>query len=46
MIGYLQGKIINKALNNLILNVNGVGYEVFVPNYTLEESKLGKTKEF
>ena len=37
MISYLQGKIILKTENSLILEVNGVGYEVFLPKGLLSK---------
>lgn len=40
MIGFLSGKIILKSTNNLVINVNNVGYKVFVNKYVLEKSKL------
>ncbi|MDD5738886.1 MAG: Holliday junction branch migration protein RuvA [Candidatus Pacebacteria bacterium] len=40
MIAYLSGKIVKKADNFVILNVNGVGYEVF-----LSEQSMGKLPE-
>src|SRR3989344_3431895 len=35
MIGFLSGKIISKRLDNIILLINGVGYQVFVPQNIL-----------
>lgn len=46
MIGYLFGSIKEKFSNNLIIDVNGVGYEVFIPLYTLNQCKLNETKAF
>lgn len=40
MIAYLSGKIVKKADNFVILDVNGVGYEVF-----LSEPSMGKLPE-
>ncbi len=40
MIAYLSGKIVKKAENFVILDVNGVGYEVF-----LSEASMGKLPE-
>ncbi|OGQ07772.1 MAG: Holliday junction DNA helicase RuvA [Deltaproteobacteria bacterium RIFCSPLOWO2_12_FULL_40_28] len=38
MIAYLSGKILQKTLNTLVINVNGVGYEVFISKVTLEKT--------
>jgi len=46
MIGYLKGIIKNKDINNLILDVNKVGYLLFVPFFVLEKCYLGEEKEF
>jgi len=45
MIAYLRGKLFSKMSNALILDVNGVGYEVFVPTSFLTESTLGDELE-
>lgn len=45
MIGYLSGIIKNKNLTNLIIDVNGVGYQVNCPNYILNKIKVGQKKE-
>jgi Holliday junction DNA helicase RuvA len=37
MIGYIKGKVIYKNAAYLILENNGVGYKVFVPNNILEK---------
>lgn len=37
MIGLLKGKIEKGYLNNIIVNVNGVGYEVRVPSSQMEK---------
>lgn len=37
MISGLRGRIIEKDLDSIIIDVNGVGYKVFVSNSTLEE---------
>jgi Holliday junction DNA helicase RuvA len=46
MIGYLSGIIKSKQLNSLIVDVQGVGYEVFVPLFSLSTCKLAEKKEF
>ena len=43
MINFLEGIIIEKDLSKIVLNVNGVGYEVFIPLSTYE--KLPKISE-
>ncbi len=35
MIGFLRGNIVKKGIDSLIIDVNGVGYKVFVPLSTL-----------
>lgn len=40
MIAYLRGKLVSAALDNIILEVNGVGYKVYTP-----ASILGKLPE-
>jgi holliday junction DNA helicase RuvA len=40
MIAYLKGKTIAKNHNSLIVDVNGVGYEVFTPLPALQNSTL------
>ena len=42
MIAYLQGKIIDKRSQYLILLVNGVGYKVFVSLNTLADCQVGQ----
>lgn len=41
MIAYLSGKILEKQTNTVIVDVGGVGYEVFIPLSTFYE--LGET---
>ncbi len=38
MIAYLSGKLLEKEATRLIVDVSGVGYEVFIPTNTLAES--------
>lgn len=38
MIAQLTGKIVHRGSDNLILDVNGVGYEVIISNSTLEKT--------
>lgn len=36
MISYLVGEIVSKSDNSIILDVNGVGYELFVSSFSLD----------
>lgn len=46
MIAHLVGKIEEKFGNSLILDVNGVGYEITVPTPDFEAVNLGEEKKF
>lgn len=41
MIGCLKGKIIEKSLDNIILDVSGVGYKIFTQNEIIGNLKVG-----
>lgn len=41
MFNYLNGEIVDIFGSNVVVDVNGVGYELAVSNYTLAECKLG-----
>ncbi len=45
MISYLRGKIINKSLNYAILEVSGVGYQIYAGENFLNELKIGTEVE-
>jgi len=45
MIAYLRGTIINKSTNYLIIEVNNIGYTVFVSENFLNESKISSEVE-
>lgn len=45
MIAYLRGKIISKNLNSMIIDVGGVGYQVFSGEKFLNELGLGQEVE-
>lgn len=45
MIAYLKGEILVKATNYIILNVNNVGYQLFVGESFYAELKIGEEKE-
>lgn len=46
MISFLRGKIINKSNNFLIIDVNGVGYKVFVTPALYAEGGIAQATEF
>ena len=46
MIAHLKGKIEEKFGNALIIDVNGVGYEVTVPTPDFENVSLGEERKF
>ena len=46
MIAHLRGKIEEKFGNSLILDVNGVGYEITVPTPDFEACNLGEERIF
>jgi len=46
MIAYLEGKILNKNNNYLIIKVEGIGYKVFVNNTIFAESSNGVEVSF
>ena len=46
MIAHLRGKIEEKFNNSLILDVNGVGYEIMVPMPDFEAVNLGEERKF
>ncbi|SUO93258.1 Holliday junction branch migration protein RuvA [Suttonella ornithocola] len=45
MIGWLQGTVVFKQANQVMLNVGGVGYEISVPVSVIEELHQGQTAE-
>ena len=46
MIGYLNGKIIDKSANGVVILVGGVGYEVALPASSLEKNKVDNEVSF
>ena len=46
MIGWLQGLVLHKQGNQVIMNVNGVGYEIAVPISILEQLPQGQAAEY
>lgn len=46
MIAHIEGKIAEKFGNSLIVDVNGVGYEMTVPMPDFEAVNLGELKKF
>lgn len=45
MYNYFNGEIVDIFGNNVVIDVNGVGYELAVSNYTLGECKLGQRQK-
>lgn len=45
MFNYLYGEIADINGSNVVVDVNGVGYEMAVSNYTLAECKLGQKQK-
>ena len=45
MIAYLSGKLLDKDLRSIVLDVNGVGYRVFVTTEIIQESEVGNDLE-
>ena len=46
MISHVIGRIDEKFGNSIILDVNGVGYEVMVPTLDYDAARLGETRKF
>lgn len=46
MISHIKGIIDEKFGNSVVVDVNGVGYEVMVPTLDFEDAKLGEEKKF
>jgi len=46
MIGYLSGIIKFKEANYLIVQVNGIGYQVLTPSFIWQECQVNDKKEF
>ncbi len=46
MLAYLHGRILAKSNNYLILEVNSVGYQIFVGEAFLSSLKVGEEQEF
>ncbi|OQY44601.1 MAG: Holliday junction branch migration protein RuvA [Anaerolineaceae bacterium 4572_78] len=42
MIGSIRGEVTEKGENYILIDVNGVGYVVYVPAYILDETEVGK----
>jgi holliday junction DNA helicase RuvA len=45
MIGYLKGRVVAAAADRLIVDVNGVGYEVLAPTPVLARAAVGGEQE-
>lgn len=46
MLAYLRGKILAKSNNYLILELNNIGYQLFVGENLLSLAKIGEEREF
>lgn len=46
MISHIKGIIDEKFGNSVVVDVNGVGYEVMVPTLDFEDARLGEEKKF
>lgn len=46
MISHIKGAIDEKFGNSVVVDVNGVGYEVMVPLGDFEDARLGETRKF
>ena len=46
MISHIKGVIDEKFGNSVVVDVNGVGYEVMVPSSDYEDARLGEEKKF
>jgi len=46
MISHIKGVIDEKIGNSIVVDVNGVGYEVMVPTLDWEDARLGEEKKF
>lgn len=46
MIAHVKGVVVEKFLNSLIVDVNGVGYELTVPALDFDETNLEDEKKF
>jgi len=46
MIGFLSGVIKSKEINSLIVDVYGVGYQVFTPLFVWQNCRVNDKKEF
>ncbi|MBR3323925.1 Holliday junction branch migration protein RuvA [Candidatus Saccharibacteria bacterium] len=46
MIAHIEGRIDEKFGNSVVIDVNGVGYEVMVSAFDYDDARLGETKKF
>lgn len=46
MIAYIKGQIIEKTLSTVVVDVMGVGYEIFVSSRDAESAEIGSEKKF
>ena len=46
MIAHIEGKIVEKFGNSIIVDVHGVGYEITIPTPDFETTNLNETRKF
>lgn len=46
MISHIKGVVDEKFGSSVVVDVNGVGYEVMVPSLDFEDARLGETRKF
>lgn len=46
MIAYIKGQIIEKTMSTVVVDVMGVGYEIFVSSRDAEVAEIGSEKKF
>lgn len=46
MIAYIKGQIIEKTMSTVVVDVMGVGYEIFVSSRDAEAAEIGSEKKF
>ncbi|OQY09204.1 MAG: Holliday junction branch migration protein RuvA [Fusobacteriia bacterium 4572_132] len=44
MFEYIEGKVVNKKVDSVVLGINGLGYKIYIPLSTYEKIKKDKEK--